>query len=209
MSERAQPQRLPVLIRPQLLGLAGLAVAGGALVTISNSVPLQLAAIAGLADLLIAFALVRAGVAMSPAWPIVAWIYLLGPISSGADTVGTGFSAGLIVLMAIAPFPIFAIAARPHLLSGLVRLAPIALLAVLALLSLAWSSSPAYGSSKLLLWVTTVIIPAAFIVILARAAPVSWRLIALVGAAYVAVLIVFGADTPSYPGRTTINEITL
>jgi O-antigen ligase len=184
--------------------VVALAVAGGALVTATNSLTVQLAAIGGLADLLIAAALIRSGVILNPGWPIAAWLYLLGPIGSAAALLGLDVSPGAVMLVAIAPFPIFAAAARPRLLAALTALLPIGLLAVLATLSLGWSSAPTYGMSKLALWLTTCIVPAAFVVMLARAATVSWRLIAWIGFAYVVVLILFGADIPAYPGRATI-----
>lgn len=205
MSEgRVVLRSLQPLVRPQAIWIVGLAVAAGVLVTVTNSVLLQLAAIGVVADLLIAFALTRAGVVLNAAWPILALLYLLGPISAGAAVLGYTLSPGGIVLLGIAPFPVFAAVARPRIMSALAQLLPIALLAALATLSLAWSSEPAYGLSKLSLWLTTCILPAAFIVLLARATTVSWRLFAGIGFAYVVALILFGADTASYPGRVTI-----
>lgn len=201
---RAVPRSLQPLVRPQVIWIVCLAVAAGVLVTVSNSLLLQLAAIAALTDLLIALALTRAGVVLNAAWPIVAWLYLLSPIGSAAALLGFDLSPGAVVLLGIAPFPIFAAAARPQILSALAKLIPLALLGALAALSLAWSSDPAYGMSKLALWLTTCILPAAFIVMLARATTVSWRLMAGIGFAYVVILILFGADTATYPGRATI-----
>jgi branched-subunit amino acid transport protein AzlD len=201
---RFVPRALQLLVRPHVILVVALAVAGGALIALSSSLTLQLAAVGGLSLLLLALALTRAGVVLNPAWPIAALLYLLGPISSGATLLGLALSPGVVVLAAIAPFAVFAAAVRPRILSALGQLLPIALLAVLAILSLAWSSAPTYGMSKLSLWLTTCVIPAAFIVILARATEVSWRLIAGIGFGYVVVLILFGADTPQYPGRATI-----
>jgi hypothetical protein len=197
-------QRLHLPHRRQLLAIVLLASLVGLLVTVSNSVVLQLLAIAALADMLMAVAFARAKVALNPGWPIIAWLYLLGPIGAAAETLGLTLPVGLIVLLGIAPFPIIAVVARPRILSGLFHLLPIAFLALLAALSLAWSSAPAYGGSKLVLWLTTCILPAAAIVVLARATPVSWRLIAGAGVAYALVLILLGEDTSTYPGRVTI-----
>ena len=205
MSEgRVVPPCLQPFARPQVISVFGLAVAAGVMVTVSNSLLLQLAAIGALAVLLVAVALTRAGVVLNAAWPIVAWVYLLSPIGSGAALLGLDVSPGAVLLLGIAPFPIFAAAARPRILLALAKLLPIALLAALAILSLAWSSDPAYGMSKLAQWLTTCILPAAFIVMLARATTVSWRLMAGIGFGYVVILILFGADTATYPGRAAI-----
>lgn len=202
---RVIPRSLQPIVRPQAIWIVGLAVAAGVLVTVINELFLQLAAIGALTALLIALALTRAGGVLNAAWPIVVWLYLLGPIGSGAALLGLDLSAGVVVLLGIAPFPIFAAAARPRILSALARLLPIALLAAIAILSLAWSSEPAYGMSKLALWLATCILPAAFIVMLARATTVSWRLIAGIGFAYVVILLLFGAETATYgAGRPTI-----
>jgi branched-subunit amino acid transport protein AzlD len=198
------PRSLQPLVRPQVILIVGLAAAAGVLVAVSNSLMLQLAAIGALTVLLIALALTRAGVVLNAVWPIVAWLYLLGPIGSGAALLGFDLSPGVVVLLGIAPFPIFAAVARPRILWALAQLLPIAVLAAIAILSLAWSSDPAYGMSKLALWLTTCILPAAFIVMLARATTVSWRFIAGIGFAYAVILILFGADTATYPGRATI-----
>ncbi len=192
------------MVRPPVIAVVGLAVGAGVMVTLSNSLSMQLAAIAGLSVLLVAVALTRAGIVLNPAWPIVAWVYLLSPIGSGAALLGFDVSPGAVLLLGIAPFPIFAAATRPRILLALAQLLPIALLAALATLSLAWSSDPAYGTSKLVQWLTTCILPAAFIVMLARATAVSWRLMAAIGFGYVVILILFGTDTAIYPGRATI-----
>jgi branched-subunit amino acid transport protein AzlD len=201
---RVVSRSLQPMVRPPVIAVVGLAVGAGVMVTLSNSLLLQLAAIAGLSVLLVAVALTRAGIVLNPAWPIVAWVYLLSPIGSGAALLGFDVSPGAVLLLGIAPFPIFAAATRPRILLALAQLLPIALLAALATLSLAWSSDPAYGTSKLVQWLTTCILPAAFIVMLARAAAVSWRLMAAIGFGYVVILILFGTDTAIYPGRATI-----
>jgi O-antigen ligase len=149
----------------------------------------------------------RAGKVLNPAWLIVAWLYLSGPIGILLSQAGIGLSTAALLLMAPSPFVLAALVIRPQSLARLLLLAPLLLLLLLAELSLGWSADPSYGVEKLTLWTLTSLLPAAFILVLAPgSAGVSWRLMGAVAFVYALGLLVFGASSALYPGRATLFD---
>ncbi len=175
------------------------------MVAVLPSLVMQLAVVVGAFAVMAGVVIARAGRVLNPAWLIVAWLYLLGPIGSLLNQFGIGLSAAALVLLAPAPFVAAAVFARPQVLGRTVVLAPLALLLALASVSLWWSPDASYGIEKLTLWTLTGFLPAAFIVLLADArSGVDWRLIAGAALLYALGVLVFGAGTPLTSGRATL-----
>ena len=150
----------------------------------------------------------RAGRALNPAWVIVPWLYLIGPIGLLLGLVGGGsISPVVLLVVAPAPFALATLVTRARVRRRLILLLPLALLVAFAALSLTWSASAAYGTEKLNIWVLTCILPAVFVLILADGTTrVSWKLIAIAAFASALGLVLFGVASESYPGRPTLFD---
>jgi O-antigen ligase len=176
----------------------------GLMVVALPSLSFQLALVLGAAVTTATMLMARAGRGLDPAWVIVAWIYLLGPIGTVLLLTGASLSPPGLLILAPVSFVVTALLVRPEARERLVLLAPLAFLLVLAGLSLVWSPSPAYGAEKLSVWALTGLLPAAFILVLARgSSSVSWKLIAMIAFAYALGLIAFGGGSQLFPGRFT------
>ena len=179
----------------------------GALFALLPTLALQAALVAGAAVVAGSVLLTRAGRILNPAWLIVAWLYLLGPLGRLLSQAGIGLPTASLVLIAPVPFVVAALLMRPQSLQRLVRLAPLGILLALAGLSLMWSPDPSYGFDKLSLWVLVGVLPAACILILAPGTSgINWRLIAGAAFLYALALLMFGEATPLSPGRATILD---
>lgn len=187
-----------------LVGASGVAAA---IVAILSTLAMQVAIVLGAAFVAASMMTARAGRVLNPAWLIVAWFYLLGPIGSLLSHAGVSLSAATLVLLAPSPFVLAALVMRPESLARLRLLAPLLLLLLLAGLSLGWSEDPQYGSAKLTLWTLTALLPVVFILVLAPGSSgVSWRLIGGAGIVYALGLLVFGAPSSLYPGRAILFD---
>jgi O-antigen ligase len=165
----------------------------------------QVVVVLGAAVVGAAGAMARAGHVLNPAWLIVAWLYLLGPLGSLLGQAGLGVPTAALVLLAPSPFVVAAVLMRPQSLERLILLVPLGLLAFLAGLSAVWSPDASYGIDKLTLWFLSGLLPATFILILAsRPLSIDWRLIAGAALLYAFGVVLFGAATPLFPGRATI-----
>ena len=179
----------------------------GAVLAALPTLAIQLVVVLGAAIVTASMMMARAWRVLNPAWLIVAWLYLLGPLGSLLNQAGVGLSTAALVLMAPGPFVVAAVLRRPWSLERLVLLAPLGLLMALAGLSLWWSPDSAYGVDKLTLWILTGLLPATFILVLAPgSSSISWRLIAGVALLYALGLILFGGATPLNPGRATLFD---
>lgn len=178
---------------PWLIALGAVAVGS------VGAVVLEAPLVAGAAFL--SFALVLAGLraALPPGWVIVGLLYVLAPLGALFRQID---SSGLVLvsaLMMILPFVVSAVVTSPNILGRLPLLAPFVALVALGLASLTWSPAGAYGLDKLILWITTGIIPAGFVLVLASASRyVGWSPIVLGATATAAATLLF-ADTSSYP----------
>jgi O-antigen ligase len=186
-------------------GLLLCALAAGALVAVLPSLTLQLGLVVGLAAALSAVILARTGRVLNPAWVIVIGLYLIGPIGTYLVPAGIGLPITVVAALVPAPFVVAVLATHREARDRLMLLAPLASLLVLAAVSVAWSSDPQYGVSKLGLAIFTAFLPAAYVLVLAAASQrVSWGLV--VGLALVSAvgLIAFGTASADYPGRPTL-----
>lgn len=197
---RASPPRRGILLPTATSGAV-------AMVAVLPTLAVQLAVVLGAGVVTASMMMARAGRVLNPAWLIVAWLYLLGPLGSLLSRAGIGLSAAALVLMAPLPFVVAAVLTRPPSLKRLMLFAPLGFLMVLAALSLWWSLDPSYGNSKLTLWVQTGLLPAACILVLAAGSTgTNWKLIAAAAFLFSLDLILFGAATPLNPGRATIFD---
>lgn len=179
----------------------------GALIATLPTLATQIAVLLGAGLSTVTVLAARAGTILNPAWIIIAWLYLIGPIGRILLDVGVGLSPVALLTLAPIPFVVTALLARPVTRERLLLLTPLALLLGLGGLTLLWTSEPAYGSEKLVLWMLTGLLPAAFIVVLAPATrTVSWSLIAGVALLSAIGLILFGNDTPLNPGRRILFD---
>ena len=186
-----------------------IAASGGAaaIVAVLPSLTLQVAIVCGAVIVAASLMMARAGSALNPAWLIVAWLYLLGPIGSLLSHAGIGLSTAALVLVAPSPFILAGLVILPRLPARLLLLMPLLLLWLLAGLSIGWSADPQYGVEKLTLWALTCLLPAAFILVLApESSSVSWRLIGGTAFVYALALLIFGAATALNPGRATVFD---
>jgi hypothetical protein len=190
-------------LNPRLwVSLLATSAAAGALVATLPSLVLQMALFGGAVVSVASAVLARTGRLLNPAWIIVGTLYLADPLASMARQYGIEVPTFGLMILAASPFVLMAALTRPHLLDRLVLLTPFLLLILLAVMSLLWSSTTSYGLETLNLWILTGFVPAVFIAVLDPASNrVSWPLVAGAAFIYAISLILFGADSPLYPGR--------
>jgi O-antigen ligase len=177
------------------------------MVAVLPSLTEQVAIVLGAIVVAATMAMARAGRVLNPAWLIIAWLYLLGPLGTILSRAGIGLSTAALILVAPSPFVLAGLVMLPRSLARLLLLAPLLLLLLLAGLSLGWSPDPQYGVTKLTLWILTCLLPAASILILAREpSRVSWKLIGGTAFVYALGLLIFGAATALNPGRVTLFD---
>ena len=177
------------------------------MVAVLPSLTEQVAIVLGAIVVAATVAMARAGRVLNPAWLIIAWLYLLGPLGTILSRAGIGLSTAALILVAPSPFILAGLVMLPRSLARLLLLVPLLLLLLLAGLSLGWSPDPQYGVTKLTLWILTCLLPAASILILAREpSRVSWRLIGGTAFVYALGLLIFGAATALNPGRVTLFD---
>ena len=199
-----EPATTPSRREALLVGASG---GAAAVVAVLPILAMQIAVVMGAAAVTASMIMARAGRALNPAWIIVAWVYLLGPVGSLLGSAGIGLSTAALMLMASSPFVLAAVLMRPQALVRLRRLVPLLLLLLLAGLSVGWSADPAYGVEKLTLWMLTGLLPAAFILALTHGSSgVSWKLIGGVAFVYGLSLLIFGASWTGNPGRATLFD---
>jgi O-antigen ligase len=129
----------------------------------------------------------------------------VGPLGGIVRGLGFGVSTVALLVLAPVPFVIFALLQRPDSRRRLVLIAPFALLVLLAGVSLLWSPSPGPGVEKLAVLVLTGLIPAAFLLVLTRAAAeISWPLIVIAALFSAVALIALGEYSPLYPDRLSV-----
>jgi O-antigen ligase len=167
------------------------------------SIAFQVAIVLAASALLVAVVSVRLGKTLDAAFVVVALIYLVGPI--GTLLRGLGLSTVALLVLAPAPFVVTALSMRPAARSHVAYLAPLAFMLTLAAVSLLWSPSPGYGLEKLGVWILSGILPAAFIVVLASAAPGErWGVIATAAVISGLMLVAVGQTSGLYPGQVTL-----
>jgi O-antigen ligase len=186
----------------RLIDSAGvrLAAAGGAVLLASlGAVIAQTPFVLTAAFLSTAAVVTRLQFVLPPGWVIVVLLYVIAPLGALLREID---AVGLVLVLALAAVMPFVVATavghRRRVLPRLALLAPLASLALIAIASLTWSPTPEYGSDKTLLFVTTGIIPAAFVLVLRSATGrVGWTPIALGAMATAAATLIF-ADS-NYP----------
>lgn len=182
-------------------------LATGVAMAAAPSLPVQIGVVATAAAFAACVVLARARKVLYPAWVIVAILYLIGPIGavfSQSDTEGSAVAA---ILLGLVPFAVAGAFVRPAGIRRLPLLAPLLLLLLLAAASLTWSPSAGVGSSKLILWVLTGLVPAALILILGGGSErISWALI-LIAAFVTAVASLLFIDDSYPPTLFNINPI--
>ena len=166
---------------------------------------MQVAVILGAGATVASIVMAQVGRVLNPAWIVVFALYLIGPV--GALTHDAGIPIPMVAILAAGPVPFVAAALARHrgARDRMSFLAPLALLWALAVVSLAWTPSPAYGVDKLTIWTLTGILPAVFIVVLAPVAGrMGWAAIVVVALVSAGALLAFGGDSPLYPGRLSL-----
>lgn len=195
-STKLRAPRTTVVHAGAYVSLATLGV--GALIAAAPALAVQLAIITGTAVSAMSVMLARAGRVLNSGWVIVAMLYLIGPVGGIFSRSDTDGSAVGVLLLGLTPFAVAALVVRPEARARLLLLMPVVLLVLLAFASLAWSPSRSYGSAKLLLWVLTGLLPAAFIVVLGTGSRrVAWGLI--VAAAFATAVATYAFPDPTYP----------
>jgi O-antigen ligase len=180
----------------------------GAVVALLPSLAFQLVAVVGTAVTALSAWMASLGRVLDPVWVILAALYLLAPVGVYVATVGLGLSMAAALLIAFGPFVLAALVIRPPAREKLLLLAPLAIAAALAGLSLLWTPSPDYGAEKLNIWIVTGLAPAAYVLVLAAAArQMAWWLIVVAALLSAVGLIVFGVASPLYPGRPTLFDM--
>jgi O-antigen ligase len=193
---------------PRLAAFVALGTLGaGALVAALPTFGIQVAIILAAAVSAACLIMLRAGRVLNPVWVIVVLLYLLGPVGNLLSRAGILLPMAAVAILALCPFVVGALMAQRHARDGLVTLTPLALLLVLAGLSLLWSPVPSIGLEKLTTWIATGLLPAAFIVVLGSASRrVAWEFVVIAALASAAALIAFGTAAPLYPGRPTVFD---
>lgn len=193
---RLRTTRVAVAHAGAYVSLAALGAA--AVMAVAPALAVQIAIVTGTAVSAMSVILARAGRVLNPAWVAVAMIQLIGPIGGIFSQSDTDASVVAVVVLGLSPFAIAALLIRPETRGRLLLLTPFVLLLALAFVSLAWSPSRSYGTSKLFLWVVTGLIPAAFILVLGSGSRrVAWGLI--VAAAVATAVASFAFPDSGYP----------
>lgn len=171
------------------------------------SFSIQLALVAGVIVISTAALMARFGRIMNPSWVLLAAIFLVGPVGTLLLRLGIGLSVVAAIVGGFAPFAIAAFVLRPEARPRLILLAPLLMLLAFATASLAWTPEPKVGGDKLVVWILSGLIPAAFIIVLVPATKaIAWRPIAVVAVITALAMIAFGVDSPIYPGRPTLFD---
>lgn len=186
------------------LALIG-ALIGGLVCAALPSTGLQLAFVVAASVGVFSLALGRLEKTLDPAWVLVSLLYLVGPVGVIVHEVGIGVSTVAIIALAPTPFVLLALLLRPERRTRLVRVAPFLLLVIFAGLSLLWSPNPTVGLDKLAVLILTGLLPAAFLLVLARTpSDVGWWLIAMAAVISALAVIVFGEYSALYPDRVSV-----
>ena len=191
----------------QLAAAAIFALAGGALTAFLPSFAFQLSALLALAALVGAALWTGSGRVLNPAWVVVTWLYLIGPIGTILIDRGIGLQMTAIAALAPLTFVGAVLLTRSDVRARLVLLAPMAGLLLFAALSLAWSEDPSYGVTKLTLSLWNGFLPAACIMVLAAASPrVTWQWVVALALLSAVALMAYATPSPDYPGRPTLFD---
>ncbi len=193
---------------PRLVAFAALLVLGaGAMVATLPTLATQVAVVSVAAASVACVLVILARRVLNPAWVIVGLLYLLGPVGSLLGQAGIRVPMAAMAILALSPFVVAALIARRHARDRLVMLIPLALLLLLAGLSLLWSPVPSLGLEKLTTWIATGLLPAVFIVVLASGSRrVSWELVVVAAVCLAAASLAFGSPSTLYPGRPTLFD---
>lgn len=193
---------------PRLTAFVALVTLGsGALIAALPTFGFQVATVVAAAVSAACLIMVRAGRVLNPVWVIVVLLYLLGPVGGLLRQAGVWLPMAAAVILALSPFVLATLVTQRQTRDRLVMLTPLALLFLLAGLSLSWSPVPSSGLEKLTTWIATGLLPAAFITVLATGSRrVSWEFVVIAAFASAVALIAFGTASPLYPGRPTMFD---
>jgi hypothetical protein len=149
----------------------------------------------------------RKGHVLDPAWVIVAQIFLIQPIASLLFDRGIAITNVTTLTLASIPFVVVTLLYFPESRRSLLLAAPLMVLGVFAVASLAWSPVPDYGAEKITQWLGTGIAPAVTTLVLYTARKrISWRLILVAALIDALALLLIGSPSPEYGGRLTLED---
>ncbi len=188
-----------------LASAAAIALGAGALLAVMPGFAYQIGLVLGVAALVGAALWTASGRVLNPAWIVITWLYLIGPVGTFLIDHGVGLQMTALATLAPITFVAAVLLTKTDVRDRLILLGPLAFLLFLAALSLAWSEDPDYGATKLTLSVWTGFLPAACVLVLAAASQrVSWALIVALGLMSAVALIAYAAPSADYPGRPTL-----
>lgn len=150
-----------------------------------------------------AFAVFR--FSLNPAWVFVL-VSFLELVGFALEFVRPGLTIIWLIIVVPFPFLVITLIRQPgHIVPVLKKVLPWFLLAGYAFISVSWSPDPAYGLRKVVLFLVRGLIPGMYILLLCRTnKDFSWRTVLIVSIVYSMVMLVFGEESPDYPGRVAI-----
>ena len=184
--------------------VCGAGLAMGAL----PSLGLKAIIVVGVAATIVAIEFARRDIVLDPAWVIAAELFLTAPLGVVVAEGDVGVSSLVILNLGLVPFVAAALIRTPAARSGLLHVAPLALLALVATASLAWSPEAPYGTEKLAIFFVNGLVPATAVTVLyAAKQEVNWRLVVAFGFAYSLALLLVGTGWSGESDRRTVFDI--